>query len=338
MKILLIALSFLLTHCFFDSSSKDDSGTNQNGSVDTSTAAITQTQEEGTLLYAEYQVLMGDDGSCSSAACINKKAELDAVLEKLDGLIDSNYYADSLTYIRKHVIIAITDDTLFLGYMGYSCKGGELLQEVGSVGVAYQLEDDGLHSNIHDCSYRLYSGSSTSLIGDWTFERRVLNSTDSNCVLPDTISDNLEKRLKQEWKLSVSENEILYEDVHYYNCLVDDLVGGYQEYETFNKIDCSQFEFMEYGLTTHMSINATSDFLENTTTYTYKGEHCTVSEKDYFDSSVKPECGQPDCFVDVLGQYCEDHQEQNPTSASDEYSNWLRAGNVCSEYWSQKVK
>ncbi len=312
---------------------------NQNGTVD-NTAAIALAQAEGKVLHEEFKALRVDDPSCSSDACISKKVELDGLLEKLDGLVESNYYAHTYSRIEKYEITSITDDTLFMVARYYRCSDGAVEETVDTKQVPYEIEPGGLHFLVRDCGYGLYSGSSQSLLGNWEDEGSVYTSTEFDCYrdYDFDISHELTVNNTSEHTLSVNETELVREYTFHYNCWIDDMTSSYKEHANYIQYGCSGFEYMEYGLKTEMSYAFADEYVDGTLTYTYKGESCSDSRKMYMDDSIEPDCDEPDCVDDLLIIYCDDLAGVRPAIGDAEYEAWERASDVCYKYWHTQPK
>ncbi len=317
MKIILylvsITIFLTLSSCIVEEDSNDPTG---------SPAAVTDAKEDHTEAVKEYEDSLDKDGECASTECEEAETKMADALQQLTAVIEKSSYAHSIETIDHYTITSSDEGSFQYNDNYYFCNdSGEPELDEWDESVNYSLNDGILKWSLWDCEVDYYTGSHTTIYGQWNYDStRNEPFKSENDWCDDEMYDRDVQTAKETKTLTVSTDEIITKTKMEFNCLFDDFAFGRRE--NTKKINCNSWSITENEITETVTINWNSKTSTIIETKSYKSHSCTKTESNSFDNRDTPTCGESNssysnCYDNLVKEYCTDNTDDDSYRCED---------------------
>ncbi len=226
-------------------------------------------------------------------------------------------YLDSTVITTIDSISEYTDSSYYVT-ADYYCNGDGEANAHWADGheFLYTIESGSLVIHNQSCEAYHYSGTSSEILGEWTFEKNELIDTPPFCN--EQHFNPLETKENATSTITFSDSYVIEKTIIRYNCYYDQYFEKLYEDDDIEieKHDCRSWTLtFAGGFKEHIRLETTESHTKTHYTYEYKGESCNViSSNIKVNERYKPNCEQYQeylqqkeiCDKSVISEYCED--------------------------------
>ncbi len=262
--------------------------------------------------------------TCSNDDCSNYKDSLEEALVDLNKEIASGAFKYSIKWGKQNEVLSITDSSIEYD-THHNCDIIESITLGGddlNIGDYYTVDNNTLTLWSDLYSRTNNAENSNEIIGTWQ-GKEISGDTkhyDSYRYLYQFSTLNKFSRINNRYELDITDKYLTTYRITDFNCYFDDVIQDpFDEYFSYNKINCNEWEQEYEGYTEISEITWKNDKSIQIRTIEYQGNQCTLvainpylkvnSKKESCVTSEQTESYE--CQKELLKDFCNDPNSDN---------------------------